>query len=117
MELTQKPTVNCISERWKMQYTDKAGGWKTSYMISASQTKRVYNQLVALAAVDNKAITQANAIIGNASWGGVICHNCGKYRVAPHIIFDSRDGYACIVCLKCIKTAKRKLAKAIRKNP
>ena len=103
MELiTTKAMVDGVAEAWKRQYHCTATGeWSDVY--GGFTSEQIYNALVALPKTAGEE--EVAQIIGNDSWTGIFCDECG-YKVDAAVMMgdppghDSRTVYLCVNCLR-----------------
>lgn len=86
--------VAFVAERWKRQYY-RDGQWTNTY---TGDSQAVYQKLVGA-----KTPADVAAAIGNDSWTGYTCHECGqRAEVAVRVGQDEdADRYADL-CLTCV---------------
>lgn len=95
--LDERSEVMTVAERWKSQYCCK-GTWHDPFECDA---KDVYERLVALPASASAA--DVAAIIGNDSWIGESCTECGERAivlVGQEPDYESATAYLCANCLQ-----------------
>ena len=99
MELMRdQDQIRSVAARWKAQYY-RAGKWGTT---STGDSRDVYEALRALP--DTATRADVAAIIGNTSWIGETCNECGSddaiVRVGEEPDYESRTAYLCRRCLQ-----------------
>lgn len=96
--ITRQSLANNVAEHWKKVYLYE-NEWS---FIAIGSSEEIYNKLVALPKpVDPDEVDR---IIGNPSWTGVTCDNCGKtasvVTVGQEPDYDSSTANVCQECLR-----------------
>lgn len=91
--------IAAVAGRWKRQYF-VGGTWRTT---RTGSSEHIYQGLVALPATATAA--DVAAIIGNSSWVGHQCNECGEgadvaFQLGQEPDYESHTVTVCAVCAK-----------------
>lgn len=100
--ITRKDLAANAAERWKKAYTRK-GEWQEGTLIRTRTKEEIYNQLVALGPTPNP--DDVDATIGNTSWTGCRCDECGHkfdavIQVGEAPCYESSTANLCRHCVQ-----------------
>ncbi len=85
------PDIEGIAKRWKAQYHEKSGTWKST---SFGDSGMVYSKLVVA-----KTLDECDNAIGNKSWTHFLCDGCRNYTRTAVLIGDGDHNGYCPTCL------------------
>lgn len=100
--ITEKDWVKEAPEKWKRNYFHN-GDWGT---VSLGDPKKIYDALCELNP-ESATASDVTAIIGNDSWCGFCCSECGKRSLTILLVgqepdYESLTVWLCPECAKMV---------------
>jgi hypothetical protein len=97
--LSEAEDVATVAERWKAQYL-----WKGKWGVYSGDSQKIYERLAALPSSAKAA--DVAAIIGNNTWIGESCSECGNKRaiimIGQEPDYESATVWLCRACVDAL---------------